>query len=64
MVPGQVKVMKDGKELWCYGGNVVLKDGKATFQITIPVNEKTGTWQIVATELASGKTASANLKLK
>ena len=64
MVPGQVKVMKDGKELWCYGGNVVLKDGKATFRITIPVNEKAGTWQIVATELASGKTASANLKLK
>ena len=64
MVPAQIKVMKDGKELWNYGGNVVLKDGKASFTITVPENESAGTWNITATELASGKTSTAKINLK
>ncbi|MBO7328067.1 MAG: hypothetical protein J6W00_04765, partial [Lentisphaeria bacterium] len=46
MVPAQIKVTKDGKELWAYGGNVILKDGKASFTVTVPQNETAGTWQI------------------
>ena len=64
MVPAQIKVMKDGKELWNYGGNVVLKDGKASFTITVPKNESAGIWNIAATELASGKTSTAKINLK
>ena len=64
MVPAQIKVMKDGKELWNYGGNVVLKDGKASFTITVPENESAGTWNITATELASGKTSTAKINIK
>lgn len=64
MVPAQLKVTKNGKELWAYGGNVILKDGKASFEITVPVNETAGTWQITATELASGKKSSTQINIK
>ena len=64
MVPAQIKVMKDGRELWIYGGNVILKDGKASFTVTVPQNESAGTWEIAATELASGKTGTVKINIK
>ena len=64
MVPAQVKVMKDGKELWNYGGNVILKDGKTSFTVTVPENESAGIWEITALELASGKTAKTTVSIK
>lgn len=64
MVPAQVKVKKDGKELWAYGSNIILKDGKGSYSITVPENESAGTWEITATELASGKTAKTTIAIK
>ena len=64
MVPAQIKVMKDGKELWAYGENVILKDGKVTYTISVPQNESAGIWEITALELASGKTAKTTVSIK
>ncbi|MBQ9772106.1 MAG: hypothetical protein IJW23_09825 [Lentisphaeria bacterium] len=64
MVPAQIKVMKNGKELWAYGGNVILKDGKVIYTITVPQNESAGVWEISALELASGKTAKTTVTIK
>ena len=64
MVPGQVKVSKDGKELFAYGSNVIFKDGKAVLAIDIPINETTATWNIKIKELASNKTTSRKVIIK
>lgn len=64
MVPAQLKVMKNGKELWNYGGNVIFKDGKASYTITVPENESAGTWEIVVVELASGKNNATKIIIK
>ena len=64
MVPAQIKVTKNGEELWAYGGNVIFKDGKASFSITVPVNETAAVWDISIKEFASGKTASIKMNIK
>ena len=63
-VPAQVKVECGGKESWNRGGNVVLKEGKGSFDLTVPANAEPGKWRVSVTELASGKTASVEIRVK
>jgi len=65
IVPAKVTVYApDGKEVWEYGGNTVIKDGLLKVNFKTAVNDISGTWKINVKELCSGKIAEMKLNLK
>lgn len=44
----------DGNYSWIYSDNKILKNNKLSAAFRIPLNEKTGTWKLVAKDVASG----------
>lgn len=54
----------DGKEYGDYARNVLLGSKPATGSFRLALNDKVGTWRVVARDIASGQSAEASLTVK
>jgi hypothetical protein len=63
-VPVEIKLIRPDSELSPLSRVVGTEKGKASINWTPAVNDPMGKWQVTATELASGKTISAEIELK
>ena len=54
----------DGRSVLHYSGNILAAHGEAVKLLPLAFNDQSGIWKIRATDVLSGQTATAELKVE